>query len=133
MPLYSCKYCGRIHPKNFDCGRKPKHGSVTDTEERRFRSSAKWTKMSSSIRERDHYMCVYCKQQEDRITRAEIEVHHIIPVSEDYGLRLDSENLISLCREHHEQAEQGKIKRSVLQSMAARQEEKWMEDYTPVL
>lgn len=133
MPLYSCKYCGRIHPKGFDCGRKPKHGSDKDTEERRFRSSQRWTKMSASIRERDHYMCVYCKQQENKVTRKEIEVHHIIPVKEDYDRRLDGDNLISLCREHHEAAEAGQISRKLLLSLAKQQEDHYMESFLPAL
>lgn len=89
--------------------------------------------MSTMIRERDHYMCVYCKEHDDTVTRSEIEVHHIIPVREDYDRRLDGDNLISLCRVHHEEAEQGTIRRDVLKAMAAKQEEKWMESYIPGL
>ena len=47
-----------------------------------------------------------------------VEVHHIVPVEEDYSLRLDNDNLISLCREHHEEAEKGRIDRDILKGIA---------------
>lgn len=59
-------------------------------------------------------MCVYCWQQEHRITTQGIEAHHIIPIAEDYDARMDEDNLVSLCRQHHEQAEQGAISRQKL-------------------
>lgn len=120
--LKACQYCGRIHPKNYDCGRIPTYGRK-GTAEQRFRSSTAWTKASMRIRARDHYMCVYCMQHDKRVTTEGIEVHHIIPVREDYNRRLDGDNLVSLCRLHHEQAESGVIKRDALMMMAARQEE----------
>lgn len=123
MPLKACPYCGRIHPKGFDCGRLPKRGSQKDTVEQRFRSSTRWTRKSIRIRERDHYMCVYCMQHDKRINTDDIEVHHIVPVKEDYDRRLDDDNLISLCREHHEAAEAHVISRDTLLSMARAQEE----------
>jgi hypothetical protein len=49
-------------------------------------------------------------------------VHHIIPLRSDYARRLDGDNLISLCRDHHEMAEAGMITRSTLQALAREQE-----------
>ena len=123
MPLKACPYCGRIHPKGFDCGHLPKRGQKNTTEEKRFRSSTAWTRKSIRIRERDHYMCVYCMQHDNHINTEEIEVHHIISLKQDYNRRLDDDNLISLCREHHEAAEVGVIKQHTLLSMAAKQED----------
>lgn len=68
-------------------------------------------------------MCVYCMQHDKRINAADIEVHHIVPIHEDYDRRLDDDNLISLCREHHEAAEANMIKRQVLLDMARAQED----------
>lgn len=68
-------------------------------------------------------MCVYCMQHDKRINAADIEVHHIVPIHEDYDRRLDDDNLISLCREHHEAAEANMIKRQVLLGMARAQED----------
>ena len=68
-------------------------------------------------------MCVYCMQHDNHINTEEIEVHHIVSLKQDYNRRLDDDNLISLCREHHEAAEVGVIKQHTLLSMAAKQED----------
>lgn len=65
---------------------------------------------------------------DNTINNTGIEVHHIVPVRESKELRLDGENLISLCREHHEQAEKGEIKRQVLIKYAEMQEESFKND-----
>ena len=46
-----------------------------------------------------------------KYTYKELEAHHIIPLEEDYNKRLDGDNLITLCRYHHELAEKGGISR----------------------
>ena len=46
-------------------------------------------------------------------------MHHIISLEEDYNKRLDSDNLITLCRYHHELAEKGEISREELQEIIA--------------
>ena len=40
-----------------------------------------------------------------------------IEIEEDYDKRLDSDNLITLCRYHHEMAEKGNISRKELQTI----------------
>ena len=40
-----------------------------------------------------------------------LEVHHIIPIEEDDDRKLDDDNLITVCRVHHEQCENGRISR----------------------
>ena len=74
-----------------------------------------------SIRKRDKYLCKICLSWKYdtnyKYTHKELEVHHIVPIEEDYSLRLDSNNLITLCRMHHEMAEKGKISREELRSM----------------
>ena len=50
--------------------------------------------------------CIY------RYTYKELEVHHIVPIEEDYSKRLDETNLITLCRYHHELAEKNTIPRA---------------------
>jgi 5-methylcytosine-specific restriction enzyme A len=52
------------------------------------------------------------------------QVHHIVPIVADYDKRLNSDNLISLCRMHHEAAEAGSIPRELLFSIAEEQERK---------
>ncbi len=114
MPLISCPYCGRVHSYDFDCGRRRKYGTQSPTAENKFRHSKAWGKKSLQIRARDRFMCLYCYRHDKRINTERIEVHHIVPIHESFDNRLDDFNLISLCREHHEQAETGKIDRDYL-------------------
>lgn len=119
--LKACAYCGRIHPRGFDCGKKPVRFKK-DTAETRFRHTQRWKDKSLQIRARDNYMCQYCWMHDHRISTAGVEVHHIVPIREDYDRRLDGDNLISLCRDCHERAEQGQIRRQTLIEYAERQE-----------
>lgn len=118
--LKSCRYCGRIHDSKYDCGKKPiyrKHGSKPD----QYHSSYQWTMLSKRIKQRDHYLCQACLHGLDgegiRYTTDNLEVHHIIPISEEWELRRDHDNLITLCRMHHEMAEAGHLPRSKLQEI----------------
>ena len=63
-------------------------------------------------------ICLLDKYKTDfKYTYKELEVHHIIPIEEDYSKRLDSDNLITLCRYHHEMAEKGLISREELKEI----------------
>ena len=44
----------------------------------------------------------------------DLQVHHIIPIDKNYDLKLDENNLITLCSYHHKQAEQNKITKEYL-------------------
>lgn len=93
----------------------------TPTEESSFRSSSKWTHKSLHIRERDSFLCQACLHGLDgtrRITTEHLEVHHIRPLCDSWDDRLNDDNLITLCREHHEAAEQGAINVEVLEQIA---------------
>jgi len=118
--LKSCTYCGKIHDTKFDCGkRKSLRKRRTDNSD--FRSTYSWTMKSKRIRERDKHICQCClanaKGTERRINPDDIEVHHIEPVEEAWDKRLDDDNLITLCRMHHEMAEVGEIEREYLKSL----------------
>ena len=43
-----------------------------------------------------------------------LQAHHIIPIAKDYNKKLDSDNLITLCIIHYEQAEKGIISKEEL-------------------
>ena len=123
----SCPYCGRIHERNFVCPKKPvpqkrmKHS----TDQNKFRSKNAWTKKSVAIRKRDGYLCQICARglyDPEKLYQTEnLEVHHIVPLKNDYNLRLDDENLITLCGKHHEMAEAGLIPAGLLKRIAAEQ------------
>lgn len=128
--LKSCRYCGRIHAKGYVCPKKPSPEKRTkmETEQNKFRSKNSWAKKSKAIRQRDGFLCQVCIRglyNPERIYQTDgLEVHHIIPLKNDYNLRLDDENLITLCKKHHEMAEAGKIPTTLLKRIAKEQIEK---------
>lgn len=132
--LYTCKYCGRIHDKNHDCGKKPKRksqryaGSREDSQEAKFRRTEAWKRKSIKIRERDHYLCQVCLRglylygEKSPLKYDDVSVHHAVPVSSNWDSRLDDRNLITLCSLHHEMAERGEIPLEEIRSIIAQQE-----------
>lgn len=112
--LKSCKYCLRIHDSKYDCGKKPKRKKEPN-EKNKFRWSRKWREKAVRIKERDGYLCQMALQENPpRYVYTNLEVHHIIPLEEDWDLRLDEGNLITLSEEYHERAERGEITRKEL-------------------
>lgn len=114
--LRACQYCGRIHDSSFDCGRKPvraKKRSNTDV----FRSSRPWQRKRDDIRGRDRNFCRWCLAQ-GTLNCADLSVHHIEPLEQAWEMRLEDDNLITLCGRCHELAEAGKIPREDLRVLA---------------
>lgn len=66
-----------------------------------FYKTKRWQKKRNRILRRDEYLCRECKRY-GRTTEAQT-VHHIYPLDERPDMKLDSNNLISLCFECHEQ------------------------------
>ena len=122
--LKSCKYCNRIHDSKYDCGRKPVR-IKPKTNQNKFRCTRAWKDKSTEIRIRDVYLCQLCIRGlygPMRYSRDLVEVHHIVPIAEDYDRRLDNNNLITLCEKHHEMAEGGRVPRGELLKIAKEQE-----------
>lgn len=73
-------------------------------------------------------MCQICirglYEPEKKYQADGLEVHHILPLKNHYDLRLEDENLITLCKKHHEMAEAGIIPVALLQEIARWQTEK---------
>lgn len=124
--LKSCSYCGKIHDSKYICPSKPIRKSYKKTEEDKFRNTQAWKKKRNYIRDRDKGLCQVCVRKLyntlKQYSYTDIEVHHIVPLREDYELRLDDNNLISLCKYHHELAEKEEIPRNLLQEMAMKYE-----------
>lgn len=116
----TCSKCG-IVPRGHRCPYKTYKKKAYDTEADRFRKSKRWTNKSIEIRQRDKYLCKVCMANLyntiQQLNFNELDVHHIVPVSEDYNKRLDNDNLITLCRYHHKMADDGKIPRKVLYNL----------------
>lgn len=97
----------------YECPMRPKRKKQGEREAERIRNSYAWQKKRKSIKERDHYLCVYSLAHGE-IVYKDLEVHHIIPLEERPDLGLDDSNLITLCCEVHERAEHGEISRDEL-------------------
>jgi 5-methylcytosine-specific restriction endonuclease McrA len=65
-----------------------------------FYKSTKWKTKRTNILKRDNYMCQECKRYGK--TTGATTVHHVKPLEFNYDLRLDSNNLISLCSKCHD-------------------------------
>lgn len=116
--LKTCSICGRIHDFDKVCynSRYKKK-----TKQNKFRNTYIWQEKRNEIRERDMHICQVClrdKYDTDfKYNYEGLEVHHIIPLEEDYSRRLDSYNLITLCNMHHRMAEEGIIEREYLEKI----------------
>ncbi|MBQ8960581.1 MAG: HNH endonuclease [Ruminococcus sp.] len=120
----ACPYCGRIHEKKFKCEKKwercsRKRGSKEDL----FRWSYEWKLKREHILRRDKYLCQACMRRFPGTTiplnDRELSVHHIRPLKTNFELRLVDENLITLCRMHHEAADKGEIRAEELMKIVS--------------
>lgn len=103
--------------------------AYTSKEEYRCPAPEKLTPMdkkSIGIRQRDRYLCQAClhlyKGTERQYEYTGIEVHHITPLEEDISKAFEDDELVSLCRVHHEMAEADEIPRELLRKWAKESE-----------
>lgn len=112
--LRSCTICGKIHSVDIKCQRKIER---TDALAFSLRQKNKWHKKSYEIRERSSWLCAVCKDQ-GLITHEKLSVHHITKLNENPDGLLDDENLICLCAQHHQMADDGLIEPDYLRRLA---------------
>ena len=120
MQLISCSRCGRVHPRG-QCTKAPlprRYKPRTGTQDL-FRNTAAWQRKREQIKERDLHLCKLCLFN-GKITNTALEVHHIIPVSVNDKLRLDDDNLITLCSSCHALVEGDKAEIPHLQALAVK-------------
>ena len=115
--LKTCNKCGIVEEEHI-CPYKTYKKKDKNSKADKFRKTKSWTKKSLEIRERDKYLCKVCINNLyntiNQYNYDKLEVHHIMPVNEDYNKRLDNENLITLCNFHHKMAEHNLISRDEL-------------------
>lgn len=68
-------------------------------KEYKFYKSSKWIKFRNYIMQRDHYLCQMCLQN-NKLSDATV-VHHIVPVRDNWELRLKENNVIAICDDCH--------------------------------
>ena len=130
--LKTCVYCGRIHDASMNCPAKAaslkkqeekKDGARKNRDEKadKFRHSGKWKQIREHVLHRDRRLCLCClaglEGTERRFETDTLSVHHIIPLKEDYNLRMDEGNLVTICAYHHELCEAGRIDRDIQRSL----------------
>lgn len=120
--LKACHYCGRIHAKNFDCGKKPQPARYHRDSAEAGRYSYSFTMKAREIKERSNHLCAVCLA-EGRLTYDKLETHHITKLREAPDLLLEDSNLICLCKRHHEMADAGLLNAGMLRQLAAARDE----------
>lgn len=111
--LKSCSYCLKVHDSKKVCPKKHKakidykkkkeNLSEVNQRENRFYSSTRWQKFRDSIMKENGYRCEVCYQVFDdrrKFTVAE-ELHHVEYIRDAWDKRMDEENVICLCHNHH--------------------------------
>lgn len=118
----ACSKCGKIHDYNHKCYVGSSYRKK-NTKANKFRQTVEWKDKSEEIRQDSNYLCSVCMNK-GIYNYKQLEVHHIEPIEQNYGRRLDNYNLIALCNEHHREAEQGKIDKEYLFKLAKEREDK---------
>jgi len=100
-----CSRCGRILPVGERCSCQPAYRRDyqkfrRDKKIQEFRNSSEWREMRKKIIERDDGTDQYVLHTSGAL-RPGFSVHHIIPLSERWDLRLDEHNLITLSDDTH--------------------------------
>lgn len=112
----SCKWCGRIHPMDFACPKKPqprrKH-----TRAQRFRNTSEWRRTRAAVNKRDLFLCRLCLRDR-RLNSEELSTHHIIPLETSMDYATDEDWCITLCDQHHKAADAGTYDRDELHKLA---------------
>jgi 5-methylcytosine-specific restriction endonuclease McrA len=79
--------------------------------------------MREKIRKRDMYLCQICLR-EGTCNCDVIEVHHAVKIDKNPELAFEPTNLITLCKEHHRQADEGEISFETIKGIIDEQEAK---------
>lgn len=111
--MISCQYCYGFHPKGNDCPKKPKidyrqkkdNLDEVNKMENKFYSSSSWQKLRASVMRDCGWKCYVCSNvypnTDVRHYSEAKEVHHVQWIRNNWDKRLDRENLVCLCTEHH--------------------------------
>ncbi len=115
--LKICSTCGKFHKFSEICPvrlerikqrqaqyDRSKYESERSSKADKFRNTKAWQRKRNEIKDRDLNICRCCFLCRHRIITEGLSVHHIIPLEKDFSLRLSDKNLITLCRQCHEEA-----------------------------
>jgi 5-methylcytosine-specific restriction protein A len=131
----SCKYCGGIHDIKYECPSKSKKkrkkidlDNEVRVRIRKFRDSTTWRNKRDEIQNRDLRLCQVCIREMyntlNKYTYNNTSVHHIHGLITESGWdkRVDRDGLITLCSQHHSDADIGLISPEILFNFVKEQE-----------
>lgn len=102
---YYCEECEAIVKSERNAHKNKKINSSSKI------SSRKWNKTRQQVIVRDNGICVLCFLKHNRIFSKALEVHHIVKRIDDPSLMYDLDNLVTVCRECHEELEKLPVKK----------------------
>ncbi len=98
------KELGEKLKKESDTYRLSNYNSYRrNSKETKFYNSKAWIELKEYVLSKQNYLCQDCLEK-GIITTSNLEVHHIIPIKENFNLSLDEDNLRVLCRSCHKKA-----------------------------
>ncbi len=109
MSRILCKHCMKIHDREYECDAKKKHRRMKQQARRndsRYKvyndcyNTTKWKKVREQVLKEANYMCEVCKEF-GKFNYTDIQVHHVEKVKDNVDRMYDIDNLIVVCREHH--------------------------------
>lgn len=110
MPIYKrCSRCGKRIEAGTTCQcLKDRHKEYDkysrDRRSKQYYNSREWEAVREHVLQLDEGIDVYVYMTQDVVTIADT-VHHIIPLKEDWSLRNNEDNLISLNHDTHSMIE----------------------------
>lgn len=111
MPIYKrCSRCGkRIETGTICKCLKDRHKEYDkysrDRRSKQYYNSREWEAVREHVLQLDEGIDVYAYMTQGIVIRADT-VHHIVPLKEDWSLRSNEDNLISLNHDTHSMIEQ---------------------------
>lgn len=100
-----CSACGAIIPVSSTCGCKKKDVTKrvkryyeNNPDELKFLNSKAWKRKRMYIIRRDLGICQRCYHKFNKLNSKQLQVHHIKSRLDYPNLRLDDNNLITLCK-----------------------------------
>lgn len=111
MPIYKrCSRCGKRMQAGTSCSCiKIRHREYDrfsrNQKAKAFYVSSEWERIRKTVLEMDEGIDVYLYMTGGELVLADT-VHHIIPLMDDWSMRCETENLISLNHDTHSMIEQ---------------------------
>lgn len=118
MAMLKLCRCGKCIPIGdsscSECSNQGDRHKIYDKHQRdkksaKFYSSGQWQRVREQVMIRDKGLCVHCLADKS-INKADV-VDHIVPIKQQWSLRLSMSNCQALCNHHHAiKTNQDKIK-----------------------